>query len=86
MEFALSAGRLALCAEAVGAMSAAHELLLDYLKVRTQFGATIRSFQALQHRAVDLLTEIKQARSITIAPRRHSIRPRTRSRLRWQRT
>lgn len=67
VESALSAGRLALCAEAVGAMSAAHELLLDYLKMRTQFGATIGSFEALQHRAVDLLTEIEQARSITIA-------------------
>lgn len=67
VEAAVSAGQLALCAEAVGAMSAAHELVLDYLKTRMQFGATIGAFQALQHRAVDLLTEIEQARSITIA-------------------
>lgn len=64
---AVSAGQLALCAEAVGAMNAAHELLLDYLRTRRQFGAAIGSFQAIQHRAVDLLMEIEQARSITIA-------------------
>lgn len=64
---AISAGRLALCAEAVGAMQFAYELLLEYLKTRRQFGTSIGSFQALQHRTVDLLTEIEQARSITIA-------------------
>lgn len=63
----IRAGRLALCAEAVGAMQFAYELLLDYLKTRRQFGVAIGSFQALQHRTVDLLTEIEQARSITIA-------------------
>lgn len=64
---AVAAGQVALCAEAVGAMTAAYELLLDYLKTRRQFGTTIGSFQALQHRTVDLLAEIEQARSITIA-------------------
>ncbi|MFN3275625.1 MAG: acyl-CoA dehydrogenase family protein [Paracoccus sp. (in: a-proteobacteria)] len=64
---ATRAGRLALCAEAVGAMDAAYAILLDYLKTRKQFGTTIGSFQVLQHRTVDLLMEIEQARSITIA-------------------
>lgn len=64
---ALRAGRLALCAEAVGAMDAAYAIMLDYLKTRRQFGVPIGSFQVLQHRTVDLLTEIEQARSITIA-------------------
>lgn len=66
IDTALDAGRLALCAEAVGAMDATKELLLDYLRTRRQFGTAIGSFQALQHRAVDLVTEIEQARSITI--------------------
>ena len=64
---AVAAGQVALCAEAVGAMTAAYDLLLDYLKTRRQFGTTIGSFQVLQHRTVDLLAEIEQARSITIA-------------------
>jgi pimeloyl-CoA dehydrogenase small subunit len=55
----------ALCAEAVGAMERVHEFTVDYLKQRKQFGVTIGSFQALQHRAVDMLVQIEQARSMT---------------------
>ncbi|MBV7377842.1 acyl-CoA dehydrogenase family protein [Maritimibacter dapengensis] len=66
LEHALDLGRLALCAEAVGLMDATNEILLDYLRTRKQFGVPIGKFQALQHRAVDLVTEIEQARSITI--------------------
>ncbi len=44
----------ALCAEAVGCFEKMHELTLDYLKTRSQFGTTIGSFQALQHRSVDM--------------------------------
>lgn len=64
---AVNAGRVALCAEAVGAMDATYEILLDYLKTRKQFGIAIGKFQVLQHRTVDLLTEIEQARSIVIS-------------------
>jgi len=56
----------ALCAEAVGAMAAMQEITLDYLKTRQQFGRPIGQFQALQHRAVDLLTAVEQARSMTL--------------------
>ena len=54
----------ALSAEAVGAMAALHELTVDYLKTRKQFGVPIGSFQVLQHRAVDMLTALEQARSM----------------------
>jgi len=54
----------ALCAEAVGAMAALHELTLDYAKTRKQFGVTIGSFQVIQHRAVDMFTALEQARSM----------------------
>jgi pimeloyl-CoA dehydrogenase small subunit len=54
----------ALCAEAVGAMAALHELTMEYLKTRKQFGVTIGSFQVLQHRAVDMFTALEQARSM----------------------
>ncbi len=63
---ALDAGALALCAEAVGAMDVTFETTLEYLKERKQFGRPIGTFQALQHRMVDLKAEIEQARSITI--------------------
>jgi alkylation response protein AidB-like acyl-CoA dehydrogenase len=56
----------ALCAEAVGAMSYAQELTVDYLKVRKQFGVAIGSFQALQHRAVDMLVASEQAHSMAL--------------------
>lgn len=54
----------ALCAEAVGAMQQAFDMTVEYLKVRKQFGVLIGSFQALQHRAVDMLVMIEQARSM----------------------
>ena len=54
----------ALSAEAVGAMAALHELTVEYLKTRKQFGVPIGSFQVLQHRAVDMLTALEQARSM----------------------
>jgi len=54
----------ALCAEAIGVMERAHELSVEYLKLRKQFGVVIGSFQALQHRAVDMLVAIEQARSM----------------------
>ena len=63
---AINAGIVALCAEAVGAMDVTHATTVDYLKQRKQFGVPIGKFQVLQHRAVDMLTEIEQARSITI--------------------
>ncbi len=66
LQDAVNAGIVALCAEAVGAMEVTHSITVDYLKQRKQFGIPIGKFQALQHRAVDMLTEIEQARSITI--------------------
>jgi pimeloyl-CoA dehydrogenase small subunit len=56
----------ALCAEAVGAMSVMHELTVDYLKTRRQFGREIGSFQVLQHRAVDMLMALEQGRSMAM--------------------
>ncbi len=56
----------ALCAEAVGAMAVMHELTVEYLKTRKQFGREIGSFQVLQHRAVDMLVALEQARSMAM--------------------
>jgi pimeloyl-CoA dehydrogenase small subunit len=60
------AAMAALAAEAVGAMAAMHELTVDYLKTRKQFGVSIGSFQALQHRAADMLVALEQARSMAL--------------------
>ncbi len=54
----------ALASEAVGAMGALHELTVDYLKTRKQFGVAIGSFQVLQHRSVDMFTALEQAKSM----------------------
>ncbi len=56
----------ALAAEAVGAMAAMHEQTVDYMKTRKQFGVTIGSFQALQHRAAEMLVALEQARSMAM--------------------
>ncbi len=56
----------ALAAEAVGAMAAMHETTVDYMKTRKQFGVTIGTFQALQHRAADMLIALEQARSMAM--------------------
>ncbi len=54
----------ALCAEAVGAMAEAVEMTTEYMKTRKQFGIAIGSFQALQHRASDMVVALEQARSM----------------------
>jgi len=56
----------ALAAEAVGIMADTLDLTTDYLRTRSQFGVPIGSFQALQHRAVDMLIQLELARSMAI--------------------
>ena len=46
-------------------MQVAHDMTIDYLKTRQQFGRPIGSFQALQHRAADMLVQLEQARSMS---------------------
>ena len=65
IEEALDFASTLLCAEAVGAMQFANETTLEYLKTRKQFGAPIGSFQALQHRMVEMYVTLEQARSMT---------------------
>lgn len=54
------------CADAVGAMHDANDATLEYLKTRKQFGVPIGSFQALQHRMVDMTVEARQAESMLL--------------------
>ena len=55
---------LAVCAEAVGIMQILTDKTVEYSKVRVQFGVPIGSFQALQHRMVDMLTACEQSYSL----------------------
>ena len=55
-----------LCCDAVGAMKSANDATLDYLKTRKQFGAPIGSFQALQHRMVDMFIACEFSRSMAV--------------------
>ncbi|MCH8498523.1 MAG: acyl-CoA dehydrogenase [Marinobacter sp.] len=66
LDYQLGRGIAGLCAEAVGAMEVATELTLDYLKTRRQFGVPIGKFQVLQHRMVDMCSELEQARSMAL--------------------
>jgi len=60
----LDFGTALVCAEAVGVMKFACDTTLEYLKTRKQFGVTIGTFQALQHRMVDMFISLEQARSM----------------------
>ena len=65
LEEAIDFATVLQCAEAVGALQFACDTTLEYLKTRKQFGAPIGSFQALQHRMVDMTISTEQSRSIT---------------------
>jgi 3-oxochol-4-en-24-oyl-CoA dehydrogenase len=55
---------IAAAAEMLGVMERVHEMTVEYLKTRKQFGRPIGSFQALQHRAVDNYVLIESTRSL----------------------
>lgn len=57
---------LASCAEAVGIMQALLKRTVEYSKSRVQFGVPISSFQALQHRMVDMLMGCEQSKSLLL--------------------
>ncbi|WP_341911561.1 acyl-CoA dehydrogenase family protein [Ferrovibrio terrae] len=55
-----------MASEAVGAMAALHETTLAYAKTRKQFGRAIGEFQVIQHRLVDMMMQVEQARSLAL--------------------
>lgn len=66
LQRAAEAAIAGLAAESVGCMQALLDLTVDYLKQRKQFGGPIGRFQALQHRAAEMLIELEQARSMAM--------------------
>jgi alkylation response protein AidB-like acyl-CoA dehydrogenase len=63
LQAALDEATIALAAQLAGLAEGALALSLNYLKTRTQFGRPIGSFQALQHRAVDLYLAVELAKA-----------------------
>lgn len=57
------AGQAGAAAEMIGVGSGAMDMTVNYLKERKQFGQLIGSFQALQHRAAHLYSEMEIARA-----------------------
>ena len=55
---------LAVCAEALGVMEQLVSKTIEYAKTHKQFGVPIGSFQALQHRLVDMFMNLEQTRSL----------------------
>ena len=55
---------LAICADALGAMESLYSQTQEYLKTRKQFGVHIGSFQALQHRMVDMFAACESTKSL----------------------
>ena len=62
----LAAGRTGASAELLGVGSGAMDMTVGYLKERKQFGTLIGSFQALQHRAAHLYSEMEVARAAVL--------------------
>lgn len=64
LETVIDRATVAVSAEAVGALEALLQKTVEYSKIRKQFGTAIGTFQALQHRMVDMFIECQMARSI----------------------
>lgn len=63
---AIDEATLAICAEAVGIMQVLTDKTVEFAKNRVQFGVPIGTFQALQHRMVDMLTASEQSYSLLL--------------------
>jgi alkylation response protein AidB-like acyl-CoA dehydrogenase len=66
IERAIDRAAAAVSAEALGIMQALHDATLAYAKTREQFGRAIGSFQALQHRMVDMMIACEETRSLVL--------------------
>ncbi|MHB0774841.1 acyl-CoA dehydrogenase family protein [Halomonas sp. WWR20] len=66
LERLLEIGNAHLAAELLGIAQESFERTVDYLKERKQFGVTLASFQALQHRAAHLWSEIELLKSVVL--------------------
>lgn len=66
IEEALNIANACISAELLGASEEAFQRIVEYLKTRVQFDVLIGSFQALQHRAADMFSELELSRSTVL--------------------
>lgn len=66
LERVIDEAAAAACAEAAGINRTVLEMVCDYLRTREQFGVKIGSFQALQHRAVEMFVEAELSKSVAM--------------------
>ena len=62
----LDGGRISVAAMGVGLAQGAYDLALEYAQERVQFGRPIAKFQEIQHKLVDMATEIEAGRALVI--------------------
>src|SRR4051794_8704333 len=62
---ALDRAAIAVAAELVGVCQRALDMTIAYVKERKQFGVPVGSFQAVQHRAAQMLRDTESARAAT---------------------
>jgi alkylation response protein AidB-like acyl-CoA dehydrogenase len=61
----LDGGRISIAALSIGMAQGAYDAALHYSKMRRQFGKSISEFQAIQHKLVDMATDLEAARLLT---------------------
>lgn len=61
----LDGGRVSIAALSIGMAQGAYDAALNYSKLRKQFGRPISEFQAIQHKLVDMATDIEASRLLT---------------------
>jgi alkylation response protein AidB-like acyl-CoA dehydrogenase len=62
----LDLARILMAAEQVGCAQQALDMTLEYVAERIQFGRTIASFQAVKHKAADMMLQVESARSLML--------------------
>lgn len=60
----LALSRILVVADQVGVAQASLDISVDYTKERSQFDRTIASFQAIKHKAADMMLKVESARSL----------------------
>lgn len=66
VDHALDYAAAAAVAEGLGVAQTMLDMTREHLRTRQQFGVAIGSFQALQHRAVDMFVEVELLRSVAM--------------------